>query len=975
MARLPDSFDLGTRPIPNGRRPIVGVRAGIAEAAKYDAGMLVANGGDQMFRAAAAQAEKDARQADQLNNAKAQALFLKGEATLRTSFADDQDYATQVQRYQEGVQALSQQAAALITDPAQRELFAANAEVDIARGLSAVQANARGLERENQRAALNQDIADLVHLAVQAQGGADQQRYIQSIDELVQSAVLAGYVDPEEAGTLTRTATQDIITGHLGLMSPEDRLAALQVGVTTGDDGARRFGTTNTPLDLLDPVKRAALLDDAQADVDRARKQREAEQRAALAIEQTRLNIQINDAIAAAKANGADPFDYVPVDKIVSTFGEDAVAIVQDMQAAQAVGTAQNDIDNAFASGGPAAVTELLNQTTVEGANARNELQVQDARTSAAKSLVFDTALQNQLARISAGQDVDPAFDGLARAILGDPAADRLKAGLDLAQKQYENSQAIDGATLDELYNFAANPEAPPAATFTPAPASMTPQERALLTYHRDNLSNGTFLQDEQGITTLYSAIIEGPGGKQFLVPGYWDGKRHDDPQEIAQHAESMGWENLPSYDTVAQAESADAALHDIINKDTAAFERASALPGGPLDPSDPQYSDRLATNAQLQEQAVNTIKALTADPFSYVARNADKYDGVTDAMAVLSDPAADPAATGRALDTIVAAQRQALGPGNERFVSVMSQDRAASFVGELQAAPPVEWPTRIAEFVGGFGQYQSRAVADLIDAGMPAEARVFAFYGDDQMARPQLTRLATLLDEGGKTALMQAVKATPQAAAVETVPAAIAGALQEFNLTLSASGSGGGVETANAISSAVELLVLDDMRRGIDPTTSAQAHAAALVNDRYNFVQSGDSTYRVDARYTVDKVEGVATETLQGIQPADLLPVGGVPAGISDTDARQALYNAVQTGGRWVTNESDDGIVLLMPSSLGGLPVLRSDGSRIEVLFADAEKRNLDDLPQNQAGGPPSLSGFDTPSRTLTDPLGFGSP
>jgi hypothetical protein len=130
---------------------------------------------------------------------------------------------------------------------------------------------------------------------------------------------------------------------------------------------------------------------------------------------------------------------------------------------------------------------------------------------------------------------------------------------------------------------------------------SLPGKEAALIEYHRDNLRNGTYLDKDGDISTVYITGIDGPGGKTYNVPGYWDGKLHTDPKEIGDHAESIGWDKWPAYATPKLADAAAKRDHEIIDADTTKFrQQKQSKNGGLADfiPEDKRY-DMLHTARQ----------------------------------------------------------------------------------------------------------------------------------------------------------------------------------------------------------------------------------------------------------------------------------------------------------------------------------------------------------------------------------------
>ena len=107
---------------------------------------------------------------------------------------------------------------------------------------------------------------------------------------------------------------------------------------------------------------------------------------------------------------------------------------------------------------------------------------------------------------------------------------------------------------------------------FAPAPEYMTEQERGLLEYHRNNLRNKTYLEDDQGLTTLYMMGVTGPDGRIYNVPGYADGRRLT-PEDASARAAEIGWQNYPSYATGPESNEAAQKFHGIVDEDMRMFD------------------------------------------------------------------------------------------------------------------------------------------------------------------------------------------------------------------------------------------------------------------------------------------------------------------------------------------------------------------------------------------------------------------
>ena len=106
-------------------------------------------------------------------------------------------------------------------------------------------------------------------------------------------------------------------------------------------------------------------------------------------------------------------------------------------------------------------------------------------------------------------------------------------------------------------------------------PETPTPQnqqgfqsrELGLLDYHRKNLRDGTYLADEDGYVTTVRTMGVTVDDKYYMIPSYVGG-RILEPEEAVKNAESVGWENFPSYSTMEEFEDADKRLHTQIEDD-----------------------------------------------------------------------------------------------------------------------------------------------------------------------------------------------------------------------------------------------------------------------------------------------------------------------------------------------------------------------------------------------------------------------
>ena len=82
---------------------------------------------------------------------------------------------------------------------------------------------------------------------------------------------------------------------------------------------------------------------------------------------------------------------------------------------------------------------------------------------------------------------------------------------------------------------------------FPEVTVEMSELELGLVKYHREQLTNGTYLDDDQGMTSVNIMGVTGPNGDIYNVPGFADGRRLTE-QEAFDNAAAMGWDNFQSY-------------------------------------------------------------------------------------------------------------------------------------------------------------------------------------------------------------------------------------------------------------------------------------------------------------------------------------------------------------------------------------------------------------------------------------------
>jgi hypothetical protein len=114
--------------------------------------------------------------------------------------------------------------------------------------------------------------------------------------------------------------------------------------------------------------------------------------------------------------------------------------------------------------------------------------------------------------------------------------------------------------------------------------SQFTPQEQAALNYHRANLLNSTFLrQPDGGITTFYGSVLPAravfPNRKgEVIIPTYWGGDIRKMPEAVKFAAKSGI--DFPVYPDAETALAAEKRMHEIMERDTQAFNKAKPFFG-----------------------------------------------------------------------------------------------------------------------------------------------------------------------------------------------------------------------------------------------------------------------------------------------------------------------------------------------------------------------------------------------------------
>lgn len=304
---------------------------------------------------------------------------------------------------------------------------------------------------------------------------------------------------------------------------------------------------------------------------------------------------------------------------------------------------------------------------------------------------------------------------------------------------------------------------------------------------------------------------------------------------------------------------------------------------------------------------------AIAQDPAAYVLSNSPAL------QARLTDAGDDAAKLRGYFARQDELQAQIGVPAHAR--RLLPADEAKARVARLTGGGPEQAADMMQGMAQAYGpSYWPRIYGELVAAKLP-DSYIALATTDDPAARRSLATAMKTGEQGLKAAL-------PKGDA-KTVDEEVAAQLGDFRSTVAAAPDG--VTVGNRYAGAARLLAYHYVTQGMRPSEAASRAADEVVNGRYDFALGDGYNARAPRGLGAD-VEAAADATMQALKPGDLGDPGGGMKGMTP-EQRQAAYLRSVRRGTWITNETDDGWVLLDEL---GQPVLRADGSPVDLAFKD---------------------------------------
>lgn len=262
--------------------------------------------------------------------------------------------------------------------------------------------------------------------------------------------------------------------------------------------------------------------------------------------------------------------------------------------------------------------------------------------------------------------------------------------------------------------------------------------------------------------------------------------------------------------------------------------------------------------------------QALADDPAGYAAQHPR--------LAALAASGAD---TATVRNERIALQ-QSLGVAQPAW---FSKAEAAQVVQQFDQASADDKIRLLAQVQGEAGRHGHLAQADLIDAGLPAEATVLTMHAGDPRMVAVLGRTMTALGAGAD------LKAAVPSEDRTVLKAAVSEELEEFNRTEMARATINehAAQMVATVQRTVEALALSYAAGGMEPAQAAEQAANELINGHFDMRR----TFRVPAGVDGDRVE-YAAENMQRVMLETFVPRESFMAAVGAPDRLEATGQPV---------------------------------------------------------------------------------
>lgn len=245
MARLPSDADLGPLPSAESYRQVASfdasgfARGAAAEAAGAEA---IGKGITSAGRDLAVIAHTQQSNTDTLDTAKADSQYLVQTKNLRDQLSNEKDATGLDEKYKPLFEAARDDAAKLITNPRQQQLFLLKRNPDVEGNILATGDKAFAIGKDQAIADANTQLEANRQAALRTQDPQARAEFIQAGHKLIAGLEDARYIDASKAQQLRQNWTENYATSAVQILPPEQQINLLRESPQGKDAVLDRIG-------------------------------------------------------------------------------------------------------------------------------------------------------------------------------------------------------------------------------------------------------------------------------------------------------------------------------------------------------------------------------------------------------------------------------------------------------------------------------------------------------------------------------------------------------------------------------------------------------------------------------------------------------------------------------------------------------------------------------------------------------------